>query len=277
MLWGALRLESRKLFWPRLVWAGLGVLMVVVAVEYSLFFAFRTHMGGLAPFLVWPGVLTYALNLASGYQTYTSYGTYLLIVLVGLGAAREYTWRTLHLWLGRGAPRRVLLGAKLLLSVVQAAMVVLACLVTVGGLGAIFTVATHGRATLDGGQVVLLVASAARAVYSMLPYAALTLLLAVLTRSAWGAVGGGLAFLAVVESTLLNLLPALGGGFARAVQYLPAGLASALDGQDAALAHVAVAPSPLQPDPWVAAAAIAAYTLVLAGAAMWAFGRQDLV
>ena len=276
MLWNLLRQESRKLFRSRLLPTGLGVLVLVIAVEYSLFFAFRANMGGLRPYLVWPGVLVYALNLASGFQTYTSYGTYLLIVLVGLGAAREYSWRTLHLWLGQGAPRALVLAAKLLLAVVQAALVVMACLLTVGGLGAIFAVASGGSAALDWSQVATLAASAGRAVYSMLPYAALTVLLAVLTRSVWGAIGGGLAFLAVVESSLLNLLPALGPGFARAVQYLPAGLAQALDGQDAALAHQAVAHTPVQPDPLVAAAAIAGYTLVFAGAAILAFRRQDL-
>ncbi|HKF37327.1 MAG TPA: hypothetical protein VKB35_10545, partial [Ktedonobacteraceae bacterium] len=112
--------------------------------------------------------------------------------------------------------------------------------------------------------------------YAMLPYAALTFLLATVSRSTVVAIGGGLAFVAVVETTLINTLPLLGQNFARIVQYLPSGLASALNSQNFAIAKVAAAQNPLQPGPVVAIIGIALYTLVSCGIALWVFQRQDL-
>jgi ABC-2 type transport system permease protein len=90
------------------------------------------------------------------------------------------------------------------------------------------------------------------------------------------AVGGGLAFLAVVESALSNILPLLGQNFARIAQYLPSGLSNTLNSQNYALAKIAVPHSALQPSPLVAIIGIALYTLVFCGIALWVFQRQDL-
>jgi hypothetical protein len=146
----------------------------------------------------------------------------------------------------------------------------------IGGLSAIFSLTVHGTVNVGGVHTGELLLSALRTTVAMLPYAALTFLLAVASRSTVVAVGGGLAFVAVVETALGNILPLLGTGFARVVQYLPAGLAAALNSQNFALAGLPAPHTAFQPSPLVALIGIAAYTLVLGGAALWIFRRQDL-
>jgi ABC-type transport system involved in multi-copper enzyme maturation permease subunit len=227
--------------------------------------------------LYWPASLQYGLEQATGFWAATSFGVLLTIVVVGVVTAREYSWRTWQLWLGRGISRPALVAAKLLVALVPAAIIALGCLVTIGGLSAAFSLADHGSVDVAGVDPLQLALSFGRTLYAMLPYAALAFLLAVVSRSAVFAVAGGLGFVLVVESALRDVLPLLGGGpLARVTQYLPAGLSAALNAQDAALAHLAPVSGPLQPDPGVAALAIAGYTLVLCGLALVAFSRQDL-
>jgi ABC-type transport system involved in multi-copper enzyme maturation permease subunit len=272
-----LRLEAAKSFRPALTWLGLLVLAALMGLLFAVFFAFRGQVPASGTrFLYWPDSFVYALGDAAGFSPLTSYGTCLLIVLVGLGTAREYGWRTVQLWLAHGASRRALLAAKLAVGLATAALIVLLCLVTIGGLSAAFSVADHGTVgagRLDAGQLGL---ASLRTLLAMLPYGAAALLVAVLTRSAVAAVGGVLAFLAIVETSLSGVLPRLGGEFARAVWYLPSGLGAALNSGDGALAHAAPAHAAYEPDPVVAAICLAAYTLVLCGLALLAFQRQDL-
>ncbi len=242
-----------------------------------MFFAFRGNSPlYVTQFLYWPHGLIYALGYATGYASWTSYGTFLLIVLVGVLLAQEYSWRTLNLWLSHGVPRPLLLLAKFVLSLVPALLIVFVCLLTVGGLSAFFSFLVQGTVNLHSVDYAQLILSYLRTTYSMLPYAALTFLLAAVSRSAVVAVGGGLAFVLVLETTLINVLPLLGQNFARTVQYLPSGLASALNSQNLAIAKETVTQSPLQPGPFVATIGIAVYTLIFCGAAMWVFQHQDL-
>jgi signal transduction histidine kinase len=146
-----LRMETTKTLRRPFVWIGLGVLAVAIAAFFALFFAFRGNIppAGTA-LLYWPNSLIFALGYASGYASWTSYGTYLLIVVVGVGMAQEYSWRTLQLWLSHGVTRPVLLGAKFALAVVPALLIVLLCLVVIGGLSAIFSLTVHGTVNVGG-------------------------------------------------------------------------------------------------------------------------------
>ena len=277
MFWNILHMESEKTFKRRLFWLGLLVLAALIAFFYTIFYAFRGSIPASGTqFLFWPRGLIYALGYASGYASWTSYGTYLLITLVGVVTAQEYSWRTLQLWLSHGVPRSLLLAAKFLLSLLPALLIVFVCLLTVGGLSAVFSFQAHGIVNTRDVDVVQLVLSYLRTTYSMLPYAALTFMLAVMSRSAVMAVGGGLAFVAVAETALSNLLPLLGENFARIAQYLPSGLSSALNSQNYALAKMPIPQSALQPGPIAAVIGIALYTLVFCGIALWVFQRQDL-
>lgn len=272
-----LRIELQKTLGRRFPWIGLLVLAVLISFFYLLFFLFRGNIPASGTrFLYWPDSLIYGLGYASGYASWTSYGTYLLIVLVGVSTAQEYGWRTLQLWLGHGVPRRTVLAAKLLLSLGLTVGIVLLCVLVVGALSAVFSLVVHGGvafASVDPGQ---LLAGVARTVFSMLPYAALTFLLAVTTRSTLVAVGGAIAFVAVLETALLQILPHLGTVLDRIVQFLPAGLASALNAPNAAIAGATAVTTAAQPTPLQAAVGIAVYAVVLSALAFMVFERQDL-
>lgn len=272
-----LRLEVAKLFGRPLFSVGLVALAVVMALFYLLFFLFRSNIPASGTrFLYWPDSLIYGLGYASGYASWTSYGTYLLIVLVGVGTAQEYSWRTLQLWLGHGIGRRTVLTAKFAVSLLPAVVIVVACLVVVGAVSAVFSLADHGTVGVGKVHADALLLGALRTLYSMLPYAALTFLLAVVTRSTVLAVAGGIGFVAVLETALLQTLPHLGGTLDRVVQFLPGGLSSALNAQNAAIAGVAPITTGDQPSALVAAIGIGIYTVILCGLALLVFERQDL-
>lgn len=278
MLWSLIRIELTKAFRPKLVWVTLAVMAAALAIDYSLFFGFRhAPSAATSAFLLrWPGALTYALGFASGYSTFASWGTYALIVVVGVYVARDYAWRTLPLLLARGVARPTVLAVKLGTAALAALLVVACCLVVIGGLGALFSVWDRGLVDVGDVDVPRLLAGFGLTAYSMLPYAALAALLAVIGRSAAIAVGGPIALLAVLEAMIGSLLANLIPGMDRVAQYLPSGLAADLDAQNAAIAHLAIRHTALQPDPWLAALGIAAYTLVFSAAALIALRRQDL-
>ncbi|MGH7759885.1 MAG: ABC transporter permease subunit [Candidatus Dormibacteraceae bacterium] len=270
-------MEVAKLFGRPLFSVGLVVLAVVMALFYLLFFLFRSNIPASGTrFLYWPDSLIYGLGYASGYASWTSYGTYLLIVLVGVGTAQEYSWRTLQLWLGHGIGRRTVLCAKFAVSLIPAVAIVVACLVVVGAVSAVYSLADHGTVAVGKVHVDALLLSALRTLFSMLPYAALTFLIAVVTRSTVLAVAGGVGFVAVIETALLQTLPHLGGTLDRVVQFLPSGLSSALNGQNAAIAGAAPITAGDQPSALVAAIGIGIYTVILCGLALLVFERQDL-
>jgi ABC-type transport system involved in multi-copper enzyme maturation permease subunit len=277
MFWNLLRLEATKVFRPALLWIGLGGLAGLSGIFFTLFFAFRSNvpLAGREN-LYWPVSLVYGLAQATGFSPETSFGVLLTMIVVGVVTAREYSWRTWQLWLGHGVSRPAIVAAKLVAALAPAAVILLTCLVAIGGLSVVFSLVDHGSVDVSRVDPVQLALGFGRTLYAMLPYAALAFLLAVVSRSAVVAVGGGIGFVMVLETTFTNVLPLLGSGFARAVQYLPAGLSNALNAQDAALAHTAPTHGPFQPDPAVAAAGIAAYTLLFCGLALMAFRRQDL-
>jgi len=267
-----LRLEVRKLARRPSTWIGVGALAGLICGTYVLFFAFRAHIPASGTqFLHWPDSLVYGLGYAAGYTSWTSYGTFLLMVLIAAATGQEYAWGTLQVWVARGVPRRFILGAKFLLAAAAAAVITAVCLLCVGALSLLL--GTGATAHLLPLQLLL---AYARTVYAMLPYAALALLLTVWRRSVAAGVGGGLAAILVVETALTNTLPLLGHRFAQAVQYLPSGLGAALNAPNSLLAGLPAAPAALQPSSVVAALALAVYSALFLGLALRILERQDL-
>jgi ABC-type transport system involved in multi-copper enzyme maturation permease subunit len=110
--------------------------------------------------------------------------------------------------------------------------------------------------------------------YTLMPYAAITFLLAVATRSAVAAIGGCTAYGLIVESLLDQTLMLLPERFGEAARYLPANLMQSV------LKHSWTPPalmediSPSLLGSSQAALGIAIWTLVLFGLALWIFRRQ---
>ncbi len=221
--------------------------------------------------LTWPQALLTAVQFAGA----SGFGGMLVIILAGAVTAQEYSWRTLQLWLSRGAGRGTLLGAKFAALLLPIALFVLVPVVIVAPLTALFTVQIRG--SLDAGTVNfgLVLLAMLRAGYTLLPYAALAFMLAVVTRSTVAAIGAGLGYSLLVEGMLLQIMTLFSGVAGELWKYLPAGLVNGLLAANST--GEALGKSALQPlDPVASAIGLGVYTLAFLGIALVAFRRQDL-
>ena len=180
-------------------------------------------------------------------------GCQVLAALAGAAMGQEYQWRTLPLWLARGAARGPLLLARFV-AALPALVLVAAVPLAVGvafSAGDLQPALRASHLTLPTlGLAVLAMA------FATLPYLALALALAVLRRTAVAPVAGVLLLALLIEPVVGQLVPRLGA-------YLPATLAADLmaGGGQGRLA---------------AALLILVYTAVLAVVAVALFRRQDL-
>jgi hypothetical protein len=112
---------------------------------------------------------------------------------------------------------------------------------------------------------------------SLLPYAALGLLLAVAARSTVVALGGGMAYALLLEPLLVQLMPLLGEGWANVTGYFPNALGRSLNaGMSNLIAAGGAAPAIEGLSPAMAALLLAGYAVVMLTTAVIIFQRQDL-
>jgi len=277
MFWNLLRMESDKVYRRKLLWIGLVIAILPMVIAFIALFHI-SQSASLAKYWIWPGGLTSALAFADGFSPGYGYSAYLLAVVVGVVTAQEYSWRTMQLWLSHGIPRPLLLLAKFTLSLVTVLLVVLAFLLVGGVTSLLFAYQLHGSIDNSHFDIVQMFLSYLRTCYGILPYIGLTFLLVVVSRSAVVALAGTILFMLAVELPLTLLLPLLGANYAHIAQYLPAGLAQAMNEQNYSVAHLAMPTyiSAGHPSPPIAAICIAVYTLVLFGISLWVFQRQNL-
>lgn len=281
MFWNMLVIEQQKLFKRTLVWVELGLMGLGVAALNLLFFAITrlessgAMSGQMAETLVWPAGLLQAVGLAAG----PGLGGILIVVLVGAVTAQEYTWRALQLWLSRGVPRSTFLAAKFLALLLPILLLVLTPLLVGGLVTAVFSQLLLGEIPFNAVAWDDLALTTLATAFSLLPYAGLAFLLAVATRSIIATVGGGLAYVLLLEGITVQLLTFAGGAWAEIGRYLPAGLAQGML-QVGVSATVEVggqaAPSIQYLEPGVAAIGVALYSLAFIGLSVALFRRQDL-
>ena len=286
-----LRIEQTKLFNRKLLWIELGLMGVFVTITLVAIYALRFDpampeelTSQLNTFLTWPGAFINMLELAAG----NNLGGLLVLVLVGAMVAQEYTWNTMSLWLAHGAPRVVVIGAKFLTMFLATFLVVLTTLVVGGMVSGVLSVIINGdlnAAGVDFWQVAL---GAFRTAYTLFPYVGLAFFLAIATRSTLATIGGSLAYAAIVEGIIGQILSMLSGGGAKLVQYLPSMLAQSVmklnNAVDVEAMMMEAAPegetitmaAAQLLEPQIAVVMIAVYTLVFVGLSVWAFQRQDL-
>jgi ABC-type transport system involved in multi-copper enzyme maturation permease subunit len=228
----------------------------------------------LRSILSWPHSFSTLLGLVSG----GALGGMLLIILTGAMTAQEYTWRTAHLWLSRGLPRSTFLLGKYAALAVVALLVVLTPLLVGTPLTAWTTHQLTGSLSLDGLDVAQLALSILRTAYTLLPYIALTVLVAVLTRSTAAAIAVGLAYTLLVESILVQILSLGGGIWAKMAAYVPGSLAEALLQANHSMLRVDLQGSTgaALTGGWAAALGLTLYTAAFLGLALLAFRRQNL-
>lgn len=139
MFWNLIKAEQTKIFKRWIVWvilALLAALTLVVNLVQAL-----TLPGDLntpeavatIQSITWPEALANLPRVGSA----AGLGSMLIMILVGVVMGQEYGWRTLHLWLSEGYSRRSLLGAKILLLVFVALLMIVTPLV-LGGIHSIF-------------------------------------------------------------------------------------------------------------------------------------------
>jgi ABC-type transport system involved in multi-copper enzyme maturation permease subunit len=272
MFWQMVSVEQKKLTRRKILWIELAVVVAVAALIPLIIYLVSqgdgsgnvavTTDGSVDDMFTWPLSLNMAIDLASG----SGLGGMLIVILIGTLTAQEYGWRTMQLWLSNGISRPVLLLAKFTIVLLPALLFVLASFVTGALTTAVFTQNLQGSlpfAEVDWWQTAL---NILRTAYTLLPYAAITFLLAVASRSTVVAVGVSLAYTLLVEDVLLQLLGLAGGTWAKIGQYLPAGLGNSLasiNQTDGVSMETAVI-------------GIALYTLLFVGLAVLAFRRQDL-
>jgi ABC-type transport system involved in multi-copper enzyme maturation permease subunit len=271
MFWNILSVENTKILKRRIIWVEMGILAALIIGLYTIIYiTIRSTNEQAMPnqarqqvmnVIKWPGALESSLSMGSG----NSLGGLLLIVLVGAATAQEYTWRTMHLWLSQGLPRSLLLLAKFTAILVPILLIVVTPLIIGGGITAIFTLLMDKSLPLGQIQFWNLMMSVLRTAYTLLPYAALTFMLAIVTRSTAAAIGIGLAYGLLIESVASTVFTLLGGFLRDIVAYLPGSLAEGL----LKLNQTSAAPVP-------SAIGLAVWTIVFIGLAILSFQRQDM-
>lgn len=288
MFWQMVRVEQKKLTSRKILWIELAV-MAAAAVLIPLIIYLTVQAGGdsssgnltittdgsAEDMVAWPSALRLGIEMAAG----SSLGGLLIVILVGTLTAQEYGWRTMQLWLSNGVSRHVLLLAKFTAVLLPALLLVVAPFITGAIATAVFTQQLQGSLPLADVNWAQAGFSILRTAYTLLPYAAFTFFLAIVSRSTVVAIGAGLAYTMLIEGLFVQIATLAGGGWAKIGQYLPGGLANSLatlnrvtDGPAAAL----VPQLGETVEPGTAVIGIALYTVSFIALALLAFRRQDL-
>lgn len=257
-------IETRKTLAHPALWLGLGGLSLLlvgfVLVEHlQIVNGHQSVSGGLEQDLIdglafwgWIGTLAYAISTA--------------VIM-----AFDYPDRSIQTWLTRGLPRPVLMAARLvvvlLFNLILIGYVVLAIL----GLAALSRLFFFGRVDMLQMNWAALLPATLRMFWASLPYLALTVFLAIFSRSPLFSAAGTVVYASVLEMLLGNLA----NRFPALVRYLPAQLAGVLKGQTLNLSLVTLPHESAMPE-LRAILLIGLMFLALSGAATLIFSRQDL-
>ena len=279
MFWNLYWIENQKNFKRKILWIELAMLILLVLLVFTgLYFSIQGTPDGVTitdgdlkkipQLITWPGSLAFSVRFAAGSKL-------LLIIFVGAVTASEYTWRTYQVWLSRGVPRILLLGSKFISFFLPTLLIVTGALVAGGLISAIFSLVLNDTLYISQVNFWHLVLDIFRTSYTLLPYAGITFLIAVATRSAVAAIGGCVAYGLIVESLLAQSLAILPGRISEAAKYLPSNLMQSVlnaSWTPPALMEEAI-PGVLTANQ--AAIGIGVITLILVSLALWVFSRQD--
>ena len=280
-----IRVEIRKLRSRALFWVASGVLVLLVLALYAALLAVLVNppadlppnaVEELRASLHWPQGLLAALAFGNGGEL----GGLFAVVLAAAVVAQEYSWRTVHLWLGRGVPRGAYLLAKVLGLALVLGLLAWMPLLAGGLMTGLVTWRDVGTLPWDAVPWGRVFTGWMRVWLTLAPYAALTLLVAVVTRSTLAALGVGLGYNLLVENLAAEVLMLVSPQAARVARYLPglaakAVLAPLTEGLKVEMGMQRAAAAALL-DPGPAAGLLLAYTALALGLAWWVFRGQDL-
>jgi ABC-type transport system involved in multi-copper enzyme maturation permease subunit len=216
-----LSIETRKLLKHPLLWLEFTALLGI----FCLYFAIRYAMmaDSVRNGLVNTRGLELDLQVGIGLFVFLSILFY--AATAALAGAYDFPDRGVQMWLVRGVPRSTLVVARLVLVLFFGfALVTVSFLVTLSVAALMRTVflGSYSTQNLDWVQVVPAVL---RIFWGAVPYLALTVLFAIVSRSPLFAAGGVLIFRTVIE----NLLQHLADRFPGLVRLLPAWLMFVLE------------------------------------------------
>ena len=171
-------------------------------------------------------------------------------------------------------PRPFVLGAKFIAIFLASLLVILTALLVSGVLTLFVTIYTTGAPDISQISLTQLSLNVLRTACTMLPYSMLTFFLAIRSRSAIAAIGGGVGFALVVEGILVQILSLFGGVAAKIAQFSPKLLAQSLS-PGGVIVNSGMPGLPML-NPGLAFVIIITYTFILFGMSVRAFKRQDL-
>lgn len=261
-----LTIETRKTLKNPALWIGLGGLLFLLAIFIWIYHAqivrgHREATGGLEQdllnglaFFRWIGVLVYA-------------------VTASVISAFDYPDRSIQLWLNRGVSRITLLFARSVTILFCTVLMVCVTVTALLGLGFISRSLFFGTVDTTNLDLAALPLVILRMFWGSLPYLALTVLLAVISRSPLFAAGGTIVYGSVFE--LLAMQAA--NRFPLLVRYLPGNLSGILQSFNATLDRRAHLPADAAIMPETHAILLISILFVAMSAASFAiFSRQDL-
>lgn len=283
-------IEHTKTMKQTILWVELVIIALIVGGLMALMFGVsqidfgamvpaeeRAEMDAMAAVATWPGAFANALSLAGG----NGLGAVFVIILTGALVAQEFQHKTLHLWLSRGVPRVTYTLARFLSLLAPMLLLILSALAMSALVSLFLALVSGGSLRLDQLDLPQLLLSVLRTAYTMLPYAALAFLLAVVSRSAVVAIGVGLSYTMLAESLLVQLMGLIGGAAAAAIKFLPGIMASVVMAENQALTRGAAALEEgslglATLPPWASALGIGLYTALFVALAAWSLYKQDL-
>lgn len=257
-------IETRKTFAQPALWLGLVGLTLLLGVftfieHTQIAHGSNSFQGGLES------------DLISALAFYSWIGSLVYGVCAAVITANDYTDRSIQVWLARGLPRSVLLLTRLTVVFIFGFLLVIYVVLVSLILAALSRLAFFGRvdaALLDWlalGPAVLRVFSGA------LPYLALTVLVAILTRSPVYSAAGTVIYATVLE----GLLASQADRFPVLVRYLPGQLARGLL-ENLMDLNLAASPAMLTVSEPRAVLCLVVMSAALAVIALLVFTRQDL-
>jgi ABC-type transport system involved in multi-copper enzyme maturation permease subunit len=262
-----LSIETRKTFKHPALWIGIGALvfllaLMILAGHAQVASSYQPASGGLGKdmqdalsYFSWVGVLIYA-------------------VTASVIAAFDYPDRSIQLWLTRGVPRAYLLLARLITILFFGLLMVTLAFTAILVLASFSRLVFFGVVDAVDLNAAALPSAILRVFWGALPYLALTMLLAIVSRSPLFAAGGTIIYGTLLES----LLARLNDTFPVIVRYLPAQLAQDLKIHNQGLFRLA--PSlPLDASLMPETQAILAIGIIFMGLgaiSLAIFSRQDL-
>ena len=284
MLRSMLRIERTKLYGRKTLWIELALVAVITVLLFGLILLIQSleeipkaERELIASLLTLPNGVKVSLALSSNQML----GGLLMIVLVSMVVAQEYTWQSYTLPVRAGIPRLLIVLSKFLTLLLPALLLAFTALGVGLIMSALVTLTVEGQIDVSRINIVDLLLSTLITAYSLLPYMALTFMIAVLTRSLAASLSVVAGYVFLVEGLVPPLLSLFGGSVAQIALLMPGQLANALLNATGQTSNMQIGtdtpPAAFNgADPAVAVIGIAAYTVIFLVVAAIQFQRQDL-